>query len=236
MKTIVANWKMNGSLGLLHQTMNAWQMKPPPNITVLCLPSVFLPTAHDLVHQPNFFIGGQDCHSNLQGAFTGDTSAQHLHDVGCRYVLVGHSERRQYHHESNALVKAKAQAALTAGLIPIICIGESLEQKEQGLTLSVLKEQIEQSIPDDKTANFYVAYEPVWAIGTGRVAALEDIQQGHAFLKQELGTSIKLLYGGSVTADNYASILDLENVDGVLVGGASLKSNDFGKMVQYKRT
>ena len=233
MKTIVANWKMNGSLGLLHQALNAWQMKDSPNIVVLCLPSVFLPAAHNLLHQPNFFMGGQDCHTNLQGAFTGDTSAQYLHDAGCRYVLVGHSERRQYHHESNALVKAKAQAALTAGLTPIICIGESLEQKEQGLTLSVLKEQIEHSVPDNKASDFYVAYEPIWAIGTGLVAALEDIQQVHAFLKKELGARIKLLYGGSVTADNYASILDLENVDGILVGGASLKADDFGKMVQY---
>ena len=231
MKTIVANWKMNGSLGLLHQAMNAWQLKPSSNIVVLCLPSVFLPTANNLIHRPNLFIGGQDCHPELQGAFTGDTSAQHLYDVGCRYVLVGHSERRQYHHESSTLVKAKAQAAIKAGLIPIICIGESLEQREQGLTLSVLKEQVEQSIPKD-IANYYIAYEPVWAIGTGRVAALEDIQQVHNFLKHELGDCAKLLYGGSVTADNHASILSLENVDGVLVGGASLKSDDFGKMIQ----
>ncbi|RZI46064.1 triose-phosphate isomerase [Candidatus Finniella inopinata] len=232
MKTIVANWKMNGSLDLLNQAMEAWQLKSGTNKVILCLPSVFLSAAHTLLRQPNFFLGGQDCHAALQGAFTGDTSAHHLYDAGCRYVLVGHSERRQHHHESNAMVKAKAQAAVAAGLTPIICVGESLEQREQGLALSVLQEQVEQSIPDNAT-DFYVAYEPIWAIGTGRVAALEDIQQVHAFLKQQLGVGVKLLYGGSVTADNHAFILSLENVDGVLVGGASLKIDDLGKMVRF---
>ena len=231
MKTIVANWKMNGSLGLLHQALNAWQMKDSPNIVVLCLPSVFLPAAHNLLHQPNFFMGGQDCHTNLQGAFTGDTSAQHLHDAGCRYVLVGHSERRQYHHESNALVKAKAQAALTAGLTPIICVGETLNDRNAKNHLDVVKQQLIQSIPQTTTP-LIIAYEPVWAIGTGLTATLSDIVEMHQMITTHCQHKDKVLYGGSVTTDNASEILSQPNVDGVLVGGASLKPEMLNTIIE----
>jgi triosephosphate isomerase len=231
MKLIVGNWKMNGNLKLLQECLSQWQAAPSFNQVVLCLPAVFLEKAETFIHQPNFHIGGQNCHSQLQGAFTGDTSASHLKEVGCRYVIVGHSERRQGHQETNSMVKAKAEAALKADLIPIICIGETLEQREQRTTLDVLKQQLEESVPNHPSP--LIAYEPVWAIGTGKVAALEDIQSVHGFIKHFFNNHVTILYGGSVTVENYKEILSLSDVDGVLVGGASLKVDDFAKMVYY---
>lgn len=231
MKLIVANWKMNGSLKLLREGLEKWQNSLSDNQIVLCPPAVFLDHASALIHQKNFFIGGQDCHSQLQGAYTGNTSAAHLKEVDCHYVIVGHSERRQGHSETNSVVKLKAEIAIKAGLRPILCVGETLEQKEQGITLEILKQQLDESLPDNN--DFIIAYEPVWAIGTGKVATLEEIEEVHAFIKQYFKQEITLLYGGSVTVDNYQSILDLPTVDGVLIGGASLKIDDFNKIIHY---
>jgi triosephosphate isomerase len=235
MKLIVGNWKMNGHLNLLQECLKQWQGKHSSNQVIICLPSVFLEKAHTFIHQANFYIGGQDCHSQLQGAFTGDTSAAHLQEVGCQYVLVGHSERRQGHQETNSLVKSKAEAALKADLMPIICIGETLEQREQGITLKVIRQQLEESVPNQSSSPI-IAYEPVWAIGTGKVSALEDIQNVHIFIKRFFNDQVKILYGGSVTVDNYKEILSLPEVDGILVGGASLKADDFSKMIHYEFT
>ncbi len=232
MKLIVANWKMNGSLKLLQECLDKWPSDSLTNQVVMCLPFVFLRSASAFLKHPFFALGGQDCHPKLSGPFTGDISAYHLQEVGCRYVIVGHSERRYHHQESDELIRAKAQAALNADLVPIICIGETLDQREQGITLDILSEQISASLPV-QPASVCVAYEPVWAIGTGKTPALEDIANIHAFLRQSLGDTIPLLYGGSVTVDNHASILDLQNVDGLLVGGASLKINDFSTIIHY---
>ncbi len=232
MKLIVANWKMNGSLELLRQCLESWQSKSLFHTGVLCAPFVFLPYAATLIRQPSFFLGGQDCHVEASGAFTGDTSAYHLSQIGCRYVIVGHSERRLYHHENNAMVHAKSQTALKAGLIPIICLGESLEQRQQGKTLEILSQQLSESLPITQ-APLCIAYEPLWAIGSGKTPAPEDIQEVHAFLRQKIPQQT-LLYGGSVTGQNGPSILKLANVDGVLVGGTSLKIDEFSSLLHQE--
>jgi triosephosphate isomerase len=170
------------------------------------------------------------------GAFTGDISAQMVADTGAAYVIVGHSERRDAHEETNADVRNKAEAAHAAGLTPIICIGEALEDREANNTLDIIVGQLAGSLPDDVSAsNTVVAYEPIWAIGTGKVPSLEQIVEVHDYIRAELvhrygntiGNAVPLLYGGSVKADNAALIFEAENVDGALVGGASLKAADF---------
>jgi triosephosphate isomerase len=229
-KLIVGNWKMNGSISFLKENLSHWQAQKIVHQTVICPPFPLLSIAKEQLNSPFISLGAQDCHNQPSGAFTGNTSASLLYEMGCKYVLTGHSERRQYHGETNDLVKEKAEIAIANHLIPIVCIGENLQEKEQGKTLSVLEKQIAASIPSNDS-NFCVAYEPVWAIGTGKTASLEDITSAHNALRHQLGKNIKLLYGGSVTVDNYKEILSLDNVDGVLVGGASLKKNAFGHMI-----
>lgn len=229
-KLIVGNWKMNGLVSFVRDALSYWQTQNIVHQTVVCPPFPLLTLAKELLSSPLISLGAQDCHSKPSGAFTGNTSASLLHEIGCRYVLAGHSERRQYHAETNELVKEKAEMALTNHLTPIVCIGENLQEKEQGKTLSVLSTQVAASIPSNGS-DFCVAYEPVWAIGTGKTASLEDITSAHCALRLQLGKDTKLLYGGSVTVDNYLEILSLENVDGILVGGASLKKEDFSRMI-----
>ncbi len=229
-KLIVGNWKMNGSLSFLKENLSYWQTQKIFHQIVICPPFPLLPFAKEHLNSPFISLGAQDCHNKVSGAFTGDISASILYEVGCQYVLIGHSERRQYHNETNELIKEKGETAIANHLIPIICIGENLQEREQGKTLSILSNQVTTSIPS-KGSNFCVAYEPVWAIGTGKTASLNDITKAHSALRQQLGQNIKLLYGGSVTIDNYLEILSLDNVDGVLIGGASLKKDDFSRMI-----
>ena len=184
-------------------------------------------------------LGGQDCHQDASGAHTGDISAAMLKDAGATYVILGHSERRADHAESDALVKAKAEAALTAGLVAIVCIGETEAQRDAGTTLAVIGSQLDHSVPDHATAaTLVVAYEPVWAIGTGRTPTIAQIAEVHAFLRGRLETligaeaaGVRLLYGGSVKPSNATEIFNVPHVDGALVGGASLKAADFGAIV-----
>jgi triosephosphate isomerase len=185
-------------------------------------------------------IGAQDCHMVSSGAHTGDISASQIADTGAKYVIVGHSERRTDHGETNAMIKAKAQAAHEAGLIAIICIGETLTEREAGETLNVLGQQMSGSIPDGATSkNTVIAYEPVWAIGTGLVPTLEQIEEAHHFMRAELLTTlgadaqnISLLYGGSVKGSNADDIFSVADVDGALVGGASLYADDFVPIIK----
>jgi triosephosphate isomerase len=180
-------------------------------------------------------IGGQDCHAEPSGAFTGDISAEMLADLGAKAVIVGHSERRTAHNETDTQVRAKAQAAWRAGLIAIVCIGETRAEREAGRTLDILGRQLEGSLPDSATAgNLVIAYEPVWAIGTGLTPTAADVAQAHKFVRDRLtarygdvGEGVRVLYGGSVKPSNAAELMAVANVDGALVGGASLKAEDF---------
>jgi triosephosphate isomerase len=179
-------------------------------------------------------IGGQDCHAETKGAFTGDVAAGMLADLGCRYVIVGHSERRALHGETDAMVRAKAKAAVAAGITPIICVGETLAERDSGHAEAVVRTQVLGSVPDGIAAGvLVVAYEPIWAIGTGRVASLGDIVAMHATIRSAFAEKTSdseeglVLYGGSVKPSNAAEILALDLVDGALIGGASLDAADF---------
>lgn len=207
---------------------------PPACEVLVCPPSTLIGALASL-GESGLQLGGQDCSAQGLGAHTGDIAAPMLADFGCRYVVVGHSERRSDHGETNKLVKAKSQAALSAGLIPIVCVGESLTQREQGLTDDVIRQQVSRSVPTisgDET--FVLAYEPVWAIGTGLTPTIEQIAEVHGNIRNQLirrfgarGGQIRLLYGGSVKPSNAASILAVDHVNGALVGGASLNADDF---------
>jgi triosephosphate isomerase (TIM) len=238
MRALVAgNWKMNGtaaSLAELGYLKDALAAKPAYCDVLICPPATLLAQAAGKV-QGAVALGGQDCHAKPSGAFTGDVSAEMLKDAGASYVIVGHSERRQYHRESDADVAAKAQAAWRAGLKAIICIGETEAQRQSGDHNSVCGSQLDGSVPADATpANTLIAYEPVWAIGTGKTPTSADIVAMHAHIRAclvaHLGEGARqmlILYGGSVKPDNAREILNLPEVGGALVGGASLKAADF---------
>lgn len=198
---------------------------------VICPPFIYLAAASALLQKSDVYYGAQDCSANDNGAYTGDISAEMLVELGCSYVILGHSERRQYHGETDVQVAAKAAKAIEKGLTPIICVGETLEQRKSGQTMDIIKSQLEGAIPANATADKVVlAYEPVWAIGTGLVATTEQIAEVHAFIRKNtlaLGDGLRVIYGGSVKPENAQDILSLEDVDGALVGGASLKGKDF---------
>lgn len=228
-KIIAGNWKMNGTAAFLKECLLYWQNLELVHSLIVCPPFTLLRDASQHLKSAKVSLGAQDCHQKLAGAFTGNISAEHLKEADCSYVIVGHSERRQYHNETDELIKAKAETVLSVGLKPIICVGENLGEREQGIALKILEKQIADCLP--KSSDIIIAYEPVWAIGTGKAASLQDIHEVHDFLRKLVGHDIPLLYGGSVTAENYKDILTTSNVDGVLVGGASLKKEDFGRML-----
>jgi triosephosphate isomerase len=232
-KLIVGNWKMNGlqadgrerveklSQAVKAANSSAFNM-------VLCPPATLVTTVAWFLKDSTIKWGGQDCHAQVSGAFTGDVSAAMLKDMGCGYVIVGHSERRQYHKETSQEVLAKAKAAHAAGLVAIICIGETDAERTAGKANDVVSTQLAESVPDTATPeNTVIAYEPVWAIGTGKVASNDDILQIHALIRAKSKIKAAILYGGSVKGSNAKEILHLANVDGVLVGGASLKADEF---------
>lgn len=204
---------------------------------LICPPSTLISKAKSV--SGSIAIGGQDCHPEVSGAHTGDISAEMLADAGATHVIVGHSERRTDHGESDAVVQAKASAAMASGLVTIVCIGETLEEREAGQTLSVVGTQLAGSLPADvQTQKLVVAYEPVWAIGTGKVPTLAEIGEVHDFLRAKLAeigigahNDVPLLYGGSVKPSNASEIFAVSNVDGALVGGASLKAADFSGII-----
>ncbi len=238
-KLAAGNWKMNGTAANLAEIEALVAAHPDPRSEVLiCPPATLIAQMVRKAGKGPVAVGGQDCHMKASGAHTGDISAAMLADAGARYVILGHSERRADHGESDALVRAKAEAALEAGLIAIICVGETEAQRDAGETLAVIGAQLQGSVPDGATAaNAVIAYEPVWAIGTGRTPTLDQIAEVHDVLRAALSKrfadagGIRLLYGGSVKPSNAAEIFATSNVDGALVGGASLKAADFGAIV-----
>ncbi len=227
---IAGNWKMHGlsADGLaLARAVAAGGAGIAAEILV-CPPATLVMAVAAAVKGGPVTVGGQDCHLAAKGAHTGDVSAPMLADAGARYVILGHSERRADHHETDAVVKAKAASAIAHGLVPIVCVGETLAQREAGEAESVVRAQVAGSLPEGfAAAGGVVAYEPVWAIGTGRTPTEADIAAIHAALRQAVGPATRLLYGGSVKPGNAAAILALPNVDGALVGGASLVAEDF---------
>jgi len=234
---IAGNWKMNGtreSLRELADLRAALAARPPKADVLICPPATLISRAFaSVAHE--YELGGQDCHAEISGAFTGDISAEMLKDAGASAVIVGHSERRHYYGETDAQVAAKAKAAWRAGLLAIVCIGETETQRDAGDALKICGGQIVGSVPEGATAaNTAVAYEPVWAIGTGRTPTNPQIAEVHAHIRESLiarfgveGGAMRVLYGGSMKPSNAAEILALENVGGGLVGGASLKAADF---------
>lgn len=233
-KLAAGNWKMNGTRADLEQARAIAEAFPSPKCGILlCPPATLVRAMADMLAGSAVMVGGQDCHAQDAGAHTGDISAAMLADAGARQVILGHSERRADHAETSALVAAKASAAHAAGLVAIICIGETEAERDSGQTLDVVLTQLKDSVPKGAiSANTVIAYEPVWAIGTGRTPTLEQIAEVHDALRAELpDAGISLLYGGSVKPGNAAEIFAITNVDGALVGGASLKAADFGAII-----
>ena len=239
-KLAAGNWKMNGSLAALAEVDALIAAHPAPACEMLlCPPSPLIAAMADRAKASALQVGGQDCHQNTSGAHTGDVSAAMLAEAGASHVILGHSERRADHGESSDLVRQKAEAALAAGLIAVVCLGETEAERDAGATLAVIGAQLDASIPAGSTAaTVVIAYEPVWAIGTGRTPTLAQIAEVHGFLRARLAgligaeaAGLRLLYGGSVKPSNAAEIFALPEVDGALVGGASLKAADFGAIV-----
>ncbi|WP_372603416.1 triose-phosphate isomerase [Actibacterium sp.] len=237
-KLAAGNWKMNGTGADLAQVSALIAAHPAPKCDILiCPPATLLSRMSDAAKGSAVKTGGQDCHADASGAHTGDISALMLADTGASHVILGHSERRADHGETDAQVRAKALAAQAAGLIAVICVGETEAQRDAGDTLSVIASQLAGSLPDSCTAvNTVIAYEPVWAIGTGRVPTTDQIAQVHDLMRDALtarfgDADMTLLYGGSVKPDNAAEIFAVANVDGALVGGASLKAADFSTII-----
>jgi triosephosphate isomerase len=235
---VAGNWKMNGlrssSAELTKIMLGADDLAGRVDLMV-CPPATLLAAFAALAEDSLVAIGAQDCHSDPSGAFTGDLSAEMLRDAGAVAVIAGHSERRTYHHETDAQVNAKTRAAWRAGLNVIVCIGETTDERVGGKTLDVVHRQAQASLPDGATAgNLVVAYEPVWAIGTGLTPTSADVASVHGLIRQHLerrygaaGSGIRILYGGSVKPSNAAELMHVPNVNGALVGGASLKAEDF---------
>jgi triosephosphate isomerase len=235
---VAGNWKMNGlkaATAELAKIIQGCARQAPQAGLMVCPPATLLMTFTTVARGSPVAIGAQDCHPEPSGAFTGDLSAEMLADAGATAVIVGHSERRTLHRETDALVRAKALAAHRAGLAAIVCIGETREQREARETLAVAGRQLDGSLPDAATAaNLILAYEPVWAIGTGLTPTPDDVAEVHGFLRERLvarhgeeGRAIRILYGGSVRPSNAGELLAVANVNGALVGGASLKAEDF---------
>lgn len=237
---VAGNWKMNGTTASLGELLaigdGFLDGLDARTEALICVPATLLSRAADAIGgRSPLRLGGQDCHAAVSGAHTGDISAEMLKDAGASYVIVGHSERRTDHGETDAMVHAKAEAAWRAGLVAIICVGETKAERQNGAALAVLSRQVAGSVPRGAMhASTVVAYEPVWAIGTGLTPTAADVAEAHAHIRRQLADKlgdeakkIRILYGGSVKPSNAAELLGVANVDGALVGGASLKAADF---------
>ena len=241
-KMAAGNWKMNGSSAALSviSDLAAAHADNTDTDIVICPPAPLLFRASEIARSSAVTIGAQDCHSETSGAFTGDIAAPMIADAGATHVIVGHSERRDACHETNSDVRAKAKAAWDAGLVAILCIGESAEDREADNTLDIIAGQLSGSVPNGSTGdNLVVAYEPVWAIGTGKTATSAQAQEVHAFIRNLLGDifdedtakRVRIQYGGSVKPDNAKELLGQPDVDGALVGGASLDARNFSEII-----
>ncbi|WP_317930191.1 triose-phosphate isomerase [Halioxenophilus sp. WMMB6] len=232
---VVGNWKMNGSLSdnlsLLQKLTSQWQAAAVE--MAVCPPAVYLAQAQALLAGTSIQLGAQDASQHSSGAYTGECSVAMLQEFGCQFVIIGHSERRQYHAESDQLVAEKCLAIKASGLTPIVCVGESLAEREGGATLAVIQRQVQavlDHVGSEQLAGVVIAYEPIWAIGTGLTASPEQAQEVHAAIRQQLqalGASTRILYGGSVKAGNAKELFAMADIDGALVGGASLIAEDF---------
>lgn len=238
---------MNGLMGSAAQIRDllpGLREVPPTCDVVICPPMTLLMPFSLILEGYSLSLGAQDCHAEIEGAYTGDTSADMLRDAGCAYVIVGHSERRSAYAETDSQVSAKARAAHEAGLAAIICVGESWEDREGGTTIEVVAAQLRDSIPDNATAqNTVIAYEPIWAIGSGKTPSPADIAEVHGMIRQHVtgrfgddGREFRLIYGGSVGPTSAAGLLNVANVDGALVGGASLDARDFDAILDVYRS
>jgi triosephosphate isomerase len=242
---IAANWKMNKTIEETKSFLN--ELIPlVKNIQdvdiVIAPPFTSLLTAALMLKDTNIQLSSQNVFYEEKGAYTGEVSPVMLADIGCRYVIIGHSERRQYFHETDEIVNKKIKAAKKHNLDVIFCIGESLQERETGKTFDVLKREIEDGLKDVPSDGIIVAYEPIWAIGTGKTATVEQAQEAHKYIRERLSflysdnaDEIRILYGGSVTPDNADSLMACDDVDGALVGGASLKADSFAKIIKFKR-
>jgi triosephosphate isomerase len=246
-KLILGNWKMNGDVAsnamLLNALTTEWTLRASASAcdVGVCVPAVYIPQVQSLLSGSAIKWGAQDVSAHDKGAYTGDISAAMLCEFGCRYALVGHSERRQFHAETDAAVAAKAQRALAFGITPVVCVGETLQERESGQTMNVVKRQLAAVISavGHCVSELVVAYEPVWAIGTGKTASPEQAQEVHAVLHAQLlaatgkgGHVPRLLYGGSMNAANAVDLLAQPHINGGLIGGASLKAIDFLTIAQ----
>lgn len=239
---IAGNWKMFGKradLGEIAATLEAVGKSAEAVEVLFCPPATLVGAAAALAEGGLVTIGGQDCHSNTDGAHTGDVSAAMLADLGARYVIVGHSERRRDHRETDEAVAAKARSALGAGLTPIICVGETLAEREAGRAAEIVASQLAGSVPNEAQDNLVIAYEPVWAIGTGLTPTIAEIAAIHGEIRRRLvarlgeaGAGVRILYGGSVKPANAGEIFRVADVSGALVGGASLKAADFSAIIR----
>jgi triosephosphate isomerase (TIM) len=244
---VAGNWKMNGltadAEALARALRTGLDERPAAAEVLVCPPFTQIATVARLLAGSAIGVGGQDCFMHEKGAFTGDISPPMLRDLGATHVIIGHSERRQHHNELDETVREKCVVATRAGLVPIVCVGETAEQRSADGQEEAVGWQLKGSLPDGfANGNGLVAYEPIWAIGTGRPATPDDIQTMHGFIRAELqrqfgdaGRTVRILYGGSVTAENAASLLGLPEVGGALVGGASLKPDDFLSIVDAAR-
>ena len=237
-KLVAGNWKMFGDKNMISEIKKIDQHCNEVRCEVaICPPFPIILSAYE--QTKNIQIGAQNCHTDINGAHTGEVSAEMLTEVGAQLIIVGHSERRQDNYESNDIVKLKSEAVHRAGATAVICIGETLKERETDKTLSVLQEQMLNSLPKNvNPLNTVVAYEPVWAIGTGLVPEIDQIRAAHSFIRGFLASTygaeahnVKILYGGSVKGSNAKEIFSISNVNGALVGGASLKSNDFIEII-----
>jgi triosephosphate isomerase len=238
-KLVAGNWKMNGLLEDGAALAHGLRERATAGVAALgcevivCPPATLLSTVGGILAGSGIALGGQDCHAAPKGAYTGDISAEMLSDLGCSYVILGHSERRHGHGETDAVVRGKVAGAWRAGLAAILCVGETQRQREAGEAVEIVSSQLAGSIPGTATAaTLVVAYEPVWAIGTGLTATIEDVAAMHAEIRSRVPSGTRILYGGSVNPKNADAILCLPEVDGALVGGASLNAVDFWAIAQ----
>jgi triosephosphate isomerase (TIM) len=245
---MAGNWKMHKNMAeakALAQGIVDKAGKVDGVEVVLCPPFTALAAVAETIKGSAIFLGAQNCHYEEKGAFTGEVSPKFLLDIGCKYVIIAHSERRQYFGEDDALINRKLKAVLGLGLVPVFCVGETLEQREKELTFDVLRKQVVhglEGIHIDNASRFIVAYEPVWAIGTGTVATPAQAQEMHRYIRDLLGglwgsdtaEGIRIQYGGSVKPDNVKELMACADIDGALVGGASLDADSFARIVLYQ--
>tara|TARA_Y100000590_G_scaffold458570_1_gene613554 strand:+ start:600 stop:1325 length:726 start_codon:yes stop_codon:yes gene_type:complete len=233
-KIIIANWKLHGSIEFANDYLKNIDFDRSKNAKslVVCAPITLIP----YLNSDKFYLGAQDCSSFNEGAYTGEISSKLLKEIGCDFIIVGHSERRNIFNENSKSILIKIKNIIKNGIVPIICIGENLQQRKENLTKDILKDQLINSLPKEININkIIIAYEPIWSIGTGLIPTTEEISEIHTFIKGKIfnNKNIKVIYGGSVKAANYKKIIDMPNVDGLLVGGASINLDEFNQIIKF---